>query len=136
MKKLSIFFFILLVTDFLTSNLIFKKTHFWNKEKFSKKYWRVLSPIYNHDLLPNIDVIEPWGGKYKKRLVTNSLGFRDFLNKKDSNGRQYLHAPDSFFLSPTIPAEVEIIINSLDLKKSVGPVSLPVYLLKIYTDRL
>ena len=82
MKKLSIFFFILLVTDFLTSNLIFKKTHFWNKEKFSKKYWRVLSPIYNHDLLPNIDVIEPWGGKYKKRLVTNSLGFRDFSNKK------------------------------------------------------
>jgi len=81
-KRLSIFFFILLVADFLASNLIFKKTHFWNKEKFSKKYWRVLSPIYNHDLLPDIDVIEPWGGKYKKRLITNSLGFRDFSNKK------------------------------------------------------
>ncbi len=88
-KKLSIFFFILLVTDFLTSSLIFKKSNFWNKEKFSKKYWRVLSPIYNHDLLPNIDVIEPWGGKYKKRLITNSLGFRDFSNKKvKKNGKK------------------------------------------------
>ena len=32
--------------------------------------------------MPNINVIEQWGFKLKKKLITNSLGFRDFNNKK------------------------------------------------------
>ena len=35
-----------------------------------------------------------------------------------------------FFLSPTVPGEVERIINDLDIKKSNGPNSIPVFILK------
>ena len=36
----------------------------------------------------------------------------------------------SFFLSPTVPAEIAKIIDSLDLTKSTGPNGIPVFLLK------
>ena len=82
MKKTLITIFIILIIDFLGSNLLFKKMGFWNYDKLINHYWRIPSKIYHHDLLPNINVIEPWGFKLKKKLITNSLGFRDFNNKK------------------------------------------------------
>ena len=38
----------------------------------------------------------------------------------------------SFFLSPTVPGEIENIIDALDMKKSTGPNGVPVYILKIF----
>ena len=70
------------VFDFLASNLLFKKMVFWEYDKLTNHYWRVPSKIYHHGLLPNIEVIEPWGWKLEKKLITNSLGFRDFTKKK------------------------------------------------------
>ena len=72
----------ILIIDFVASNLLFKKLNFWEYDKLTNQYWRVPSKIYHHDLLPNINVIEPWGFKLEKKLITNSLGFRDFTNKK------------------------------------------------------
>ena len=48
------------------------------------------------------------------------------------NNRPHLNPPYSFYLSPTIPDEVDKLIDSLDLKKSVGPMSIPTYIIKTY----
>ena len=39
--------------------------------------------------------------------------------------------PESIFLAPATPEEIEIIINSLNIKKAIGPYSIPVFLLQI-----
>lgn len=84
MKKISIIIFIVFLLDFVSTNLLFKKMGFWQYDKLLNHYWRIPSKVYHHDLLPNVNIIEPWGFKLKKRLITNSLGFRDFSNKKIS----------------------------------------------------
>ena len=84
MKKTILVIFSLLIADFISSNLIFKKMEFWQYDKLIDHYWRIPSNIYHHDLKANINVIEPWGFNLKKKLITNSLGFRDFTNKKVS----------------------------------------------------
>ncbi len=80
--KILIYISVILSVDFIGSNLIFKKKSFWEYKKLNDLYWRIPSNIYHHDLLPNIDVIEPWGFSMSKRLITNSLGFRDFTTKQ------------------------------------------------------
>ena len=70
MKKKIIFILLsYLIIDFSISNILFKKTNFWEYEDYVPKYWRISSQIYHHDLMPNIDVTEQWGGKFKKRLI-------------------------------------------------------------------
>ena len=57
---------------------------------------------------------------------------KDYFNKKDVNGKLLIDPSNSsFFLSPTVPGEVERIIDDLDIKKSNGPNSIPVYHFKI-----
>jgi hypothetical protein len=85
MKKIKNIFLILLILlslDFIFSYLFFKKMEFWKYDKLINYFWRIPSKIYHHDIMANIDVLEPWGFEMKKRLITNSLGFRDFSNKK------------------------------------------------------
>ena len=100
MKKKIIFILLsYLIIDFSISNILFKKTNFWEYEDYVPKYWRISSQIYHHDLMPNIDVTEQWGGKFKKRLITNSLGFRDFTNRnilKKNDKKKILLIGDSF----------------------------------------
>ena len=55
---------------------------FWEYEKLIDYYWRISSDVYHHDLLANIDVIEPWGFSMKKRLITNSLALEISRKKK------------------------------------------------------
>ena len=84
-KKYSIYFIFIifiLIFDYLSSNIYFKKKDFWKSKTVNNLYWRIPSNIYHHDIMANIDVIEPWGFSMKKRLITNSLGFRDYQNKK------------------------------------------------------
>ena len=75
-------FFILITFDLLVTNLILKKTEVWENEKWKDKSHRVKSDIYHHDLAPNIDVFETWGGKLRRKIITNSLGFRDSEKKQ------------------------------------------------------
>ena len=42
--------------------------------------------------------------------------------------------PNSFFLAPVTPREIEIIINSFNKNKSTGPYSIPILLLKILSS--
>ena len=58
--------------------------------------------------------------------------FRDYFNKKDLNGRRFINPSNSsLFLSPTVPGDIEELIDNLDVKKSTGPNSVPVFILKI-----
>ena len=42
-----------------------------------------------------------------------------------------INSANSFFLTPTVPGEVETITDVLDTKKSTGPNSVPIVILKI-----
>ena len=49
--------------------------------------------------MSNVDVIEPWQ-KFSKRLVTNSIGFRDFSKKnieKENNFKKFIAALYLFY---------------------------------------
>ena len=72
------------------------------------------------------------GSKVDMKIPRVPGSYKTYLSKKDLNDKPFLDPPDSFFLTPVIPSEVEKIIDSLDLKKSTGPMSLPSYLFKIY----
>ena len=99
MKTFFKIFLIIFILDFLITSTILKKFKFWQNTISQDQYWRIESNIYHHDLLPNVDVVENWGFNLKKRLVTNSLGFRDFSKKiieKDSEKKRILLIGDSF----------------------------------------
>tara|TARA_B110000003_G_C16575122_1_gene505840 strand:+ start:163 stop:1293 length:1131 start_codon:yes stop_codon:yes gene_type:complete len=99
MKTFLKIFLIFFVIDFLITSTILKKFEFLPNGIWEDQYWRIESDIYHHDLLPNIDIVENWGFNLKKRLVTNSLGFRDFSNKnieKETDKKRVLLIGDSF----------------------------------------
>ena len=92
-------FIILLIIDFLFSSIFLKNTIYWENKNWEKKYWRISSEIYHHDLMPNVDVVEKWGDLLEYRIITNSIGFRDKYNKKiekNSKKKRILLLGDSF----------------------------------------
>ena len=99
MKKIK-FIIIILIFDFIISNLIFKNLPYWNVIEWEKKYWRIPSEIYHHGILPNIDKNEKWGGQITKRIITNSIGFIDKENrtvlKNNPEKKRILLIGDSF----------------------------------------
>ena len=85
--------------DFFMTNFFLKKTGFWENEKWKDKYYRIKSDIYHHDLMPDIEAYETWGGKLKRKIVTNSMGFRDIVKNKISkisDKKRILLIGDSF----------------------------------------
>ena len=100
MKKITLIIIIIISIDLILSNLIFKNTKYWANTTWNEKWWRASSPIYHHKILPNIDNIEKWGGKLEKRLITNSIGFRDKeirkIKKINFNKKRILLIGDSF----------------------------------------
>ena len=57
---------------------------------------------------------------------------RDYFNMKNYEGQFYFNSADSFFLLPTVPLEVEKIIDDLNANKATGPMSKPVFILKCF----
>ena len=72
------------------------------------------------------------GSNIEQRIPHAPGNLKDYFSKKDSNGKLLLNPPNSFFLSPTVPAEVEKLIDALNIKKSTGPCSIPVFILKMF----
>ena len=101
MKKIK-YIVVFLIIDFVISNLILKNLSYWNIIEWEKKYWRIPSEIYHHGILPNIDKNEKWGGQLTKRIITNSIGFIDKINrtvlKKNSEKKRILLIGDSIKL--------------------------------------
>ena len=84
-----------------------------------------ISNIFNH-------YFSTIGPEIERKIPIVSGDFRDYLNKSDMNGRPLINPSNaSFFLSPTVPGEIEKFIDDLDIKKSTGPNSIPVYILKL-----
>ena len=99
MRTFFIVTLLVLTFDFLLSSIFLKKTEIWQNDQWRNKYYRIKSNIYHHDLMPNIEVIESWGGKLKKKIITNSIGFRDSEQKKiykSSDKKRILLIGDSF----------------------------------------
>ena len=71
------------------------------------------------------------GSKIEQKIPFTPGNFKDYFNKKDSNGKLIINSANSFFLTPTVPGEVETIIDALDTKESTGPNSVPIFILKI-----
>ena len=69
------------------------------------------------DVGPNVD----------KSISRTKKSPLDFL--KDRN-------PNSMFLAPVTPQEIEIITRSLTTKKSIGPFRIPIFLLKILSRHI
>ena len=89
----------ILIIDSLLTFIFLKKTDFWINDQWQNKFYRVKSDIYHHDLMPNIEVVETWGGNLKRKIYTNSIGFRDSKQKtinKNSNKKRILLIGDSF----------------------------------------
>ena len=73
------------------------------------------------------------GPKIEQKIPHQPGNFIDYLNKKDSNGKLIIDSTNSsFFLAATVPGEVERLIDAMDMKKSAGPNSVPVFLLKTF----
>lgn len=89
----------ILIIDSLLTSIFLKKTDLWKNDQWQNKFYRVKSDVYHHDLMPNIEVVETWGGKLKRKIYTNSIGFRDSKQKsisKISNKKRILLIGDSF----------------------------------------
>ena len=99
MKELFKIILAIFIFDFFISTLLLKKTDIWKHKNWDNKYWRILSKIYHHDFKANINVLENWGGNFEKRIITNSLGFRDSekrLIEKKTHKKRILLVGDSF----------------------------------------
>ena len=71
------------------------------------------------------------GSKIEQKIPFNPGNFKDYFIKKDSNGELIINSANSFFFTPTVPGKVKTIIDALDTKKSTGPNSVPIFILKI-----
>ena len=86
---------------------------------------RKISNIFN-------DHFSTIGSKIEQKIPVVPGNYSDYFNKKDKDGNLIFNSPNTFFLSPTVPSEVEKLIDALNIKKSTGPNSIPVFILKIY----
>ena len=73
------------------------------------------------------------GSKLQQKIPTQEGDYNFYLDKRDKNGKRFVN-PDgcTLYISPVGPAEVEKIIDQIDIKKSTGPFGIPVFLLKKY----
>ena len=67
------------------------------------------------------------GSNIDKKIPRTKKSPLDYLKKRISN---------SLFLSPATPEEIETIIQSLNVKKAIGPYSIPLSLLKILSRHI
>ena len=71
--------------------------------------------------------------KIKQKNPYQTGNFKDYLNRRDAKGKLFINtSTNSLFLSPTVPVEVEKIIDGLDMKKATGPNSIPNIILKSF----
>ena len=70
------------------------------------------------------------GLKVQNRIPNQKGNYRSYLSKLRPDGKPCIN-PDgsSFFLCPTVPAEIAKIIDGIDFNKSTGPNGIPVFLL-------
>ena len=90
--------------------------------------------VTNPSIISNIfnDHFSTIGAKIEQKIPVTQGNFKDYFDKKDKNGELCISSPNSIFFSPTLPLEIEKIINNLDTKKATGPNSIPLVILKTF----
>ena len=75
------------------------------------------------------------GAKVQQKIPTQEGDYKFYLDKRDKNGKRFINPEGcTFYLSPAGPAEIDKIIDELNLKKSTGPFGIPVFLLKKFKN--
>ena len=95
------------------------KTHFKlldNDNKLISDQKKIANEFNNYFVNVGINI--------DKQIHKTNGDFRNYLNK--------INCSKSFFLNATWPLEIDKIIDTLDINKSTGPNSIPVYILKIF----
>ena len=72
------------------------------------------------------------GAKVGNKIPAGRGSYSEYLSKRDNDNKLFLNPSHSIFLNPTSPLEIRNIIDSLDHKKSMGPISVPAFVLKTY----
>ena len=82
LKKLTFviyFFGIILLFDFVITNLLKKKINFYNK-LYPDLSHRISNNYFHHSFELNVNTIDIWGS-HQYSFITNSLGFKDGKNR-------------------------------------------------------
>ena len=66
------------------------------------------------------------GPKLDKEIPNSKINFSEYLKN--------IKVDKSLYLTPTIPGEIFDIIHSFDIKKTLGPNSIPIFILKLYNN--
>ena len=87
---------------------------------------KIIGNIFN-------DHFSTLGAKVQLKIPHEQGDFREYLKRRGSDNKVIINPGDhSFFLSPTIPEEIEKIIDKLNPSKSTGPNGIPVFILKAF----
>ena len=87
---------------------------------------KIIGNIFN-------DHLSTLGAKVQQKIRHEQGDFREYLKRKGKDNKAIINPEDhSFFLSPTIPDEIEKIIDKLNPSKSTGPNGIPVFILKAF----
>ena len=71
--------------------------------------------------------------KVQQKIPSVQGDFRNYFKKRDRNQKDIINPEGrTFFLSPTMPEEIEKIIDKLNPSKSTGPNGIPVFILKLF----
>ena len=91
--------------------------------------------ISDPQIIGNIfnDHFSTLGVKVQQKIPHEEGDFREYLKKRGRDNKAIINPDDhSFFLSPTIPDEIEKIIEKLNPSKSTGPNGIPVFIMKLF----
>ena len=87
---------------------------------------KIIGNIFN-------DHFSTLGAKVQQKIPHEHGDFREYLSKKGNENVARINPEGhSFFLSPTLPEEIEKIIDKLNPSKSTGPNGIPVFILKLF----
>ena len=128
------------------SKSIYYTTYFEKNRDISSEIWKGIrnlvnvksSNIANINLFDNdknlISDQKNIANKFNEYFVNVGSNIENKIPKTHGDFKSYLNkikSSKSFFLRATGPLEIDKIIDTLDLNKSTGPNSIPVYILKI-----
>ena len=87
---------------------------------------KIIGNIFN-------DHFSTLGAKVQQKIPSVEGDFRNYFKKRDRNQKDIINPEGrTFFLSPTMPEEIEKIIDKLNPSKSTGPNGIPVFILKLF----
>ena len=86
--NITIVLILTLILDLILTFFLFSNFNFYSKF-YPKLDHRISNKYYHHSFKENVNTFDYWGNTNKYEFVTNSLGFKDQLNRKINNKNNY-----------------------------------------------